>query len=131
MTVRPDEPSVGQLVGSIREDVTALVRGEIDLAKAELRESATRAGTGGALVAVAGYLVLVATVLLAIAAGYGLVAAGLGPAAAFLIVAATYLILALILGLVARGRFRRVGGPQRAQRTAGLLSSALRPGRRP
>ncbi len=131
MTVRPDDPSVGQLVGSIREDLTALVRGEIDLAKAELRESAARAGAGGALVGIAIYLVLVASILLAIAAGYGLVAAGLHPAVAFLIVAGAYILLAVILGLVARGRFRKVSGPVRAKRTVATVTAALRPGRRP
>lgn len=131
MTVRPEDPSVGQLVGSIREDLTALVRGEIELAKAELRESAVRAGIGSALIGIAVYLILVATILFAIAAGYGLVAAGLGPAVAFVIVAGAYLLLAVTLGLIARGRFRKVGGPARAKRTATKLTAAIRPGKRP
>lgn len=131
MTVRPDDPSVGQLVGSIREDLTTLVRGEIELAKTELRESAARAGAGGALIGIAVYLILVATILFAIAAGYGLVAAGLGPAVSFVIVAGAYILLAVILGLIARGRFRKISGPVRAKRTAGVLTAAIRPGSRP
>jgi uncharacterized membrane protein YqjE len=130
MTSRSDDPSVGQLVASIKDDLTGLVRGEIELAKAEMRESGQRAAQGGALLGVAAYLVVVATILLSIAAGYGLVAAGLGPARAFLIVGGCYLVLAAILGLVARGRFARVSGPERAKLAAERATEALRPGSR-
>lgn len=122
-----DTMSTGQLVASIKDDLTGLVRGEIELAKAELRESAGRAGLGGALSAAAGYLAVLATVLLSIAFGYGLVALGLHPGWAFLIAGGAYLLVAAVLALIARNRFQRVRGPERAKRTAAQFSQALRP----
>jgi hypothetical protein len=130
MTAQPDDPSIGQLVASIKEDLTGLVRGEIDLAKAELRESAGRAGLGGALGAMAGYLAMLASILLSIAAAYGLVAAGVGPAVAFLIVGGAYLVIATALALIARNRLQHVSGPERAKRSAARASRALRPSAR-
>lgn len=53
---RPGEPeSVGDLIGEITHDLTALVRDEINLAKAELKEEATKAGKAGGMLAGAGY----------------------------------------------------------------------------
>lgn len=127
-TVTPAEAdaSIGELVAGIQQDLTALVRGEIDLVKAELRESATRAGLGAGLIAAAAFLILLATVLVSIALAYALVALGLHPGWAFLIVAGFYLLLAAVLGLLARGRLARVQAPVRARRVATQVGQALR-----
>lgn len=122
--------STGELVASIKDDLSNLVRGEVELAKAELRESATRAAVGGALGAVAAYLLVLVSILLSIAAAYGLTGLGLHPGWAFLIVSAAYLLLAGLLGLVARSRFRGMSGPERTKRTAVGISQALRSGNR-
>jgi len=123
--------STGQLVASIKEDLSGLIRGEVELAKAELRESAVRAGVGGALVGVAGYVAMLASVLISVAAAFGLTALGLHPGWAFLIVGAVYLLIAAALMLIARSRFRGIQGPERAKRVATEASQALRPGARP
>ncbi|GAA4877493.1 phage holin family protein [Kitasatospora terrestris] len=47
--------SLGELVGEIAQDLSALVREEITLAKAELKEEAGKAGKAGGLLAGAGY----------------------------------------------------------------------------
>ncbi len=125
-----DAMSTGQLVASIRSDVQSLVRGEVELAKAEMRESARRAGAGGALGAVAAYLLVLVSIMLSIAAGYGLVALDLHPGWAFLIVGGAYLLLAAILGLIAVSRFRRIKGPERAKHVATEITRALWPRRR-
>jgi hypothetical protein len=122
--------STGQLIASIKDDLSSLVREEVELAKAELRESASRAGVGGALGLIAAYLVMLASIVLVIAAGYGLTALGLHPGWAFLIVAGALLLIAALLLLTARGRFAKVSGPQRAQRAAARARAALRPGSR-
>jgi Putative Actinobacterial Holin-X, holin superfamily III len=127
----PAAMSTGQLVSSIKEDLSSLVRGEIELAKAELRESAVRAGAGGALVGAAGYLAVLASVLLSVAAAYGLTGLGLHPGWAFLIVGGAYLLVVAALLLVARSRFRGIQGPVRAKRIAAAAGQALRPGSRP
>lgn len=122
--------STGRLIASIKDDVTTLVRDEVELAKAELRESAARAGMGGALGLVAAYVVMLASILLVIAAGYGLTALGLHAGWAFLILGGALLLLAALLLLIARGRFAKVSGPKRAQRAAARARAALRPGSR-
>ena len=47
-------PSLGALVADIANDLRSLIRGEIELAKAELKNSVRAGSTGGALLAVAG-----------------------------------------------------------------------------
>ncbi len=120
------DASIGTLVAGIQQDITTLVRGEIELAKAELRESAERAGAGAGMLGAAAFLVLLAVVLISIALGYGLVALGLHPAWAFLIVAGFYLIVAVVLGLLGRNQLQGIKGPERAQRAATTIAQALR-----
>jgi uncharacterized membrane protein YqjE len=120
------DASIGTLVAGIQQDITTLVRGEIELAKAELRESAERAGAGAGMLGAAAFLVLLAVVLISIALGYGLVALGLHPAWAFLIVAGFYLIVAAVLGLLGRNQLQGIKGPERAQRAATTIAQALR-----
>lgn len=125
-----DARSTGQLVSEIKDDLTDLVRGEVELAKAELRESTARVAVGGALGLVAVYLLVLFTILVSIAAAYGLTGLGLHPGWAFLIVAGAYLLIAAALGLIVRNRLKGVSGPERSKRTAVRASQALRPGAR-
>jgi hypothetical protein len=122
------ERTVGQLVVQAQREMSALVHGEVELLKAELRISARNAGVGGGLLGGAGFLGVVAFILLSIAAAYGLVAAGLHPALAFVVVAVVYLLLAGALALVALRALRRVSGPERTARTLAQARTALRRG---
>ncbi|WP_454041643.1 phage holin family protein [Cellulosimicrobium sp. Marseille-Q8652] len=58
--IPPEEqkPTVGQLVERLSEQATRLVRSEIALAKAELKEKATHAGVGIGMLVVGAVLVL-------------------------------------------------------------------------
>lgn len=89
------ETEIGALFGELSEEARLLVRQEVELAKAEIKEStqhATGVGAGFGAAALVGYLALA---LLAVAAGLGL--AELMPAGlAFLIVG---LLLALGAGI--------------------------------
>lgn len=125
-----DARSTVELVTSIKDDLTGLVRGEVELAKAEIRESATRAAMGGALGIVAAYLLVLVSILVSVAAAYGLTALGLHPGWAFAIVAGVYLLLAALLGLLARNRLQRVQSPERTKRMVARAGQALRPGNR-
>ena len=122
------DPNLSTLVSGAVADVRTLIRGEIELAKSELNQSAKRGATGGALVAVAVFLALFALLMLAFAAAYGLVAAGLDPWAAFLIVAGVMLLLTAILAWVAVRNFKKVRGPVQAQeelaKTQALFAAA-------
>jgi uncharacterized membrane protein YqjE len=57
-----EDRSLGQIVGDISQDLSALVRQEMDLAKTELRQEATTAGKGVGMLAgaaLAGLLTLI------------------------------------------------------------------------
>ncbi|MFF0338658.1 phage holin family protein [Kribbella sp. NPDC004875] len=113
-----DEPTVGQLVANVSKDLSSLVRGEVELAKTELKKTAVAAGTGAGMFAGAAFLALLAIILLSIAAAYGLVAAGLHPAIAFLIVAGVYLVVGAILVFIGMRALKSAKGPQRTIETS-------------
>lgn len=112
------EPTVGQLVANASKDLSGLVRGELELAKTELKKTAVAAGTGAGMFAAAAFLALLAIILLSIAAAYGLTALGLHPAWAFLIVAGFYLLIGAVLVFVGMRTFKGAKGPQRAIETS-------------
>ena len=84
-TVQHRERSLGQLVAQASQDMTEIVRAEVALAKAEIKDDVKHGAMAGGLFGAAVYIVVLATILLSIAAGYGIVAIGLAPGWAFLI----------------------------------------------
>ncbi len=109
------ERTLGQLVASASKDVSTIVRGEIDLAKAEIRSAAQLAGKGAGMLAGAGLFALYGLGLLLTAIAWGLVAAGLATWLSFLIVAVVLFIIAGILALVGRRALNRANlRPQQA-----------------
>lgn len=110
-TVSPERQSLGQLVASATQDLGALVRGEIQLAKAELQSSAIAAVKGSALFIVAALLVGLAFFMLCFAAAYGLVAAGLPEWLAFLIVAVLFLLVAALIAWMGLRSLKKIGPP--------------------
>ena len=72
---RDDRPSIGELVSTLSEKMSSLIRSEIALAKAEMAEKAKNAGIGIGLFAGAAVLafwgtgLLIATIVLGIAEG--------------------------------------------------------------
>ena len=119
-TVRPpdEQPSVGELVRQASEHVSTLVRGEIELAKAELSGSAKRAGIGGGLLVAAAAVVLVSLPFLFILLAEVLVAIGLWRWLAYLIVWVFFLLIAGVLALIGRSQLRKVRKPERTLQTA-------------
>jgi uncharacterized membrane protein YqjE len=93
--------SAGQLVKEVTEDLSTLVRKEIDLAKAELGKSMAAKAKGAAIIAIAGVLGLFALIflLLAIRDGFDTF---LWTWLSDLITAAILLVIAGIAALVAR-----------------------------
>lgn len=120
-----DERSLGQLFASATAEMSALVHDEIALAKAELRQDAKRAGIGGGAITAAAVLALFALPVLSFAAAYGLHNLGLALAWSFLIVGAAYLLLALVLGLFALAKFKKVKKPERSISSARQTASVL------
>ena len=122
------ERTLGQLVADATHDISSIVRGEVALAKAEIRTDATRAGLGAGMLFAAGTLTFLALILLLIAAAYGLVAAGLAPWLAFLIVAVVLLVVGAILALVGKHSFDNLKGrPERAIKSTQDTIAAVRP----
>ncbi|MEX5636232.1 phage holin family protein [Parafrankia sp. FMc2] len=103
----PGHASTGQLVSEVANDVSTLFRQELALAKAELREEATKAGKGAGMFAGAGgagFFALV-FILLAVMFGLGSVMA-LGWAA--LIVGVLLVATAAVLALMGRRTVKNV-----------------------
>lgn len=123
------ERTLGQLVAQATEDMSAILRAEVALAKAEITEDVRNGAMAGGLFGAAGYLGLLASILLTISAGYGLMAAGLAAWLAFLVVALVLVLLAGLLALVGKSRISRVGPPERALRSARQTIAAVRPSR--
>jgi hypothetical protein len=116
-TVSEVRPTIVDLVRAAAEDGATLVRGEIELAKAEAKQSAQRAGKGVGMFGGAAFLGFTAWFLLTFAAAFGLVAAGLPIWAGMLIVAVVYLLIAALLGLLGKRELDRIKGLERTQAT--------------
>jgi len=65
-----DERSVVEIIGDVASDLTALVRQEMELATAELKQEATKAGKGAGMLGAAGLLGHLALVFLSLALVY-------------------------------------------------------------
>jgi uncharacterized membrane protein YqjE len=92
-----ESESAGTLLGSTLEHFSNLVRGEVDLARAELREGMSKSMTAVGLLVGALVLALVALNVLAAALTAALAETGLGAGWAALIVGGVLLIVSLIL----------------------------------
>ncbi|MCU1480882.1 MAG: phage holin family protein [Subtercola sp.] len=106
--------SLGDLIGEVTRDLSTLMRQELDLAKAELKQSASRAGKGAGMFGGAGYAALMAILFLSIAAWWGL-GYLIGNGWSGVIVAVVWAIVGLILFLIGRREMKAVRGlPQTA-----------------
>jgi hypothetical protein len=114
---REGERSLPELFKAASNDLSALVKSEVALAKAEVQAEAKNAIAGAVGFVVAGVLGFLALIMLLFAAAYGLYALGLSRWLSFLIVAVVLLVLAGLLALIGRSRLRKVGKPERTQRT--------------
>jgi membrane protein implicated in regulation of membrane protease activity len=120
------EQKLSALVSSAAQDVSALVRGEIALAKAEMRQDMKQAAAGGGLFGAAAVLGVFALIMLCFAAAYGLHATGLGLAWCWLIVAGAFLLVAGICTLIGRARFKRIRGVEATRRSTSRTLTVLR-----
>jgi hypothetical protein len=112
----PDSrPSVGEVFSEVAADLSTLMRQEVELAKAEVRQSAARAGKGAGMLAGAGVAGLLALLFVSVAAWWG-IGDTTGHGWSALIVGAAWVIIAAVLGLTGRREFTAVSGlPQTAQ----------------
>ncbi|GIF08999.1 phage holin family protein [Actinoplanes siamensis] len=104
---RAERTSIGELIGNISDDLSQLFRQEVELAKAEIKQEATKAGKAAGMLGGAGFAGYLAVLLLSLAAVYGLDA--VMPAGwAALIVAAVWGIVAAVLYVTGKNRLKTV-----------------------
>ena len=123
-----EDPTLGKLVSDASRDISALVRGEIALAKSELKISVKAGGVGIGLFAAAAFLVLLAVVMLSVAFAYFLHMTGLHLAWCFLIVFAVYVLIAALLAFVGIKKVKQVKPPERAIHQAQETKTILKRG---
>jgi len=127
---KPDvaSASVGELVGEVSRDLSTLMRQELALAKAEMREEAVKSGKAVGLLGgagLAGYFVL----LFLSAALWAGLSNVMDPGWAALIVAAVWALVGGVLYTTGRDRIRQVRPkPERTVDTLKEIPSALKPG---
>lgn len=117
--------SVGDLVADISENLSTLIRQETALAKAEVRESASRGGKGAGLLGgagVAGHFVLL---FLSIALWWG-IGEAIGRTWSALIVAAIWAVIAGVLAALGRKKLNEVQGMPQTVDTAKHIPDALK-----
>lgn len=120
-----EERSIGEILSDVTNDLSTLMRQELELAKAELKQTATRAGTGVGMfggAAVAGHMVLI---FLSLSLWWGLGnLIGLGWSA--LIVAVIWGIIAAVLAVTGRSQLSRARGIPATTETVAKIPDALK-----
>lgn len=104
-----ERPSLGELLSDVSEDLSRLMRQEVELAKAEAKQSATRAGRGAGMfsgAAVAGHFVLL---FASIALWWGLGNA-IGRGWSALVVMALWAVIAAVLALLGKKEMKAIRG---------------------
>lgn len=117
--------SLGDLLGEVTRDLSTLMRQELDLAKAELKESATKSAKGAGLVGGAGYAALMTVFFLSVALWWAL-STLIGGGWAAVLVAVLWAVIALILFVVGRKQFAHVQGAPQTVETLKEIPETLR-----
>ena len=121
------EASFGELVRDATEQVSTLLRAEIELAKLELSATVKRAGLGGALFGVAGFVLLLSIPFLFVALAEGLVEIfGGWRWAAYLIVFGLFALVAGLMVLIGIRSLKKIRKPERTLSTVRELPQAFK-----
>ena len=117
--------SVGQLLGEISEDISTLMRQEVELAKTEIRQSVTQASKGTGMLggaAVAGHMVLL---FLSVALWWAL-GASIGRGWSAVVMALIWALIAAVLATMGRTQLKAVTGMPKTAETAKKIPDALK-----
>jgi hypothetical protein len=120
--------SVGELIGEVTRDMSTLMRQELELAKAEVKQEAAKAARAGGMLGAAGFAGYMVLLFASIAAWQGL--AEVMPSGwAALIVAVVWGIVGGVLFAVGRKRMSEVNPkPERTVETVSEVPGALKEG---
>ncbi|GGJ27821.1 phage holin family protein [Paenarthrobacter histidinolovorans] len=117
---------LGELLSDLTRDVSTLMRQEVELAKVELKESATKAGKGAGMMAGAAWAGHITVLFLSIALWWALgLLVGLGWSA--VIVAVIWGIIAAVLAVMGRKELNAIKGMPRTAETVKEIPPALKP----
>lgn len=122
--------SVGDLVGEVSRDMSKLVRQEMELARAELRQEAKETGQAAGAFGGAGFAGYMVLLFGSIAAWWGLTNV-MHPGWAALVIAGIWAIIAVAFAVIGRDRMRHVHGPRQTAETVRQVPDALRGKSRP
>lgn len=106
--------SLGELVGEVTRDMSTLMRQELALAKAEVKDSASKSAKGAGMLGGAGYAAGMVLLFLSVAL-WAALANLMGEAWSGVVVALIWAAIAAVLFVVGRAQLKKVEGiPQTA-----------------
>lgn len=117
--------SLGDLLGEVTRDISTLMRQEVELAKAEVKQSATRVSKGAGLMGGAGYGALMAVFFLSVALWWAL-GTLMGGGWAAVVVAVIWAIIAGILFAIGRSQLKKVEGVPQTVETLKEIPETLK-----
>jgi hypothetical protein len=119
--------SVGQLLGEVSRDLSTLMRQELELAKAEVKAEAAKAGKGAGMLGGAGYAGHLTVLFLSLAL-WAALASAMPAGWAALIVAVVWAVVAGVLFVLGRKQLKTVNPkPERTVETLQRVPGAVTP----
>jgi hypothetical protein len=119
------EVSVGQLIGDVTRDLSTLMRQELALAQAELKQEAAKTGKAAGALGGAGFAGYMTVLFLSIALWWGL-SNLMDQGWAALIVAVLWAVIGAVLYSTGRKKLRQVHSPERTVDTLKNVPDALK-----
>ena len=120
------DTSVGEMIGQVTQDLSLLMRQELDLAKAEVKQEITKTGKAAGLLGGAGFAGYMVLLFGSIAAWWGL-ANVMDQGWAALIVTGVWAVVGALLYAVGRGRMKQVNPkPEQTVETVKELPDTLK-----
>ncbi|WP_443022638.1 phage holin family protein [Sinomonas sp.] len=123
--------SIGELLSDVTQDLSTLMRQELELAKAEATQSAKRAGRGAGLYGGAGVAGHFALLFLSVALWWALGAYAIGLGWSAVVVAVIWAIIAGVLAARAKKDLQSVKGLPRTADSIKKIPESLKPSEEP
>lgn len=117
--------SLGDLIGEVTKDLSTLMRQEVELAKAELTQSAQRAGRSAGMFGGAGFAVYMVVLFLTIALWWA-IGSGTGLGWSAVIVAAIWGVVGAVLFVLGRKELQSIRGLRRTSDSLKKIPDALK-----
>ncbi|MDN5569739.1 MAG: phage holin family protein [Propionibacteriaceae bacterium] len=126
---RSEDRSLGEIASDVLDNASTLIRQEVELAKAEVSQSASRAGKGVGMLVGAGVFGLLALIALTLCLWWA-IAVGIGSAAdpalgwSGLIVTVLWLVVAGVLAALGRSELNKIKGLPKTTETLQKIPNA-------